>query len=126
MAKAAELKISGIKCDNSKCDYQDMSVRFEDYKDWVNKPCPKCGANLLTEIDFINVTMMMTAIESVNKQYPDGIKDEETISASVQMNGTGRIEIAMNDEDKKIIIAPPKDSSTHHKIKSNLKLSDMK
>ena len=96
MAKAAELIVKGIKCDNPKCDFVDMSVKFEDYKDWVNKPCPKCGANLLTEIDFLNTAIMMAAVE-----------------------------FDMQDEDKRIVVDPPKDLSSITKIRTNLNLPDM-
>lgn len=39
----------GMKCDNPNCDWQDMSINFEDYAEYVNKPCPVCGENLFTE-----------------------------------------------------------------------------
>lgn len=125
MAKAAELKISGIKCDNPKCDYKDDTVKFEDYKDWVNKPCPKCGANLLTEIDFLNTAIMMAAVEATNAKYPDGVPDEEVSYVSVKMNGTGKVEFDMQDEDKRIVVDPPKDLSSITKIRTNLNLPDM-
>lgn len=45
------LEPSGLKCD--KCqDYMDMSVSFKNYQEYINKPCPKCGAPLLTEADY--------------------------------------------------------------------------
>ena len=44
----------GIVCDNPACDYEDNTVLVEDYKNWINKPCPKCGENLLTEQDLID------------------------------------------------------------------------
>ena len=47
-----EVQIGGIKCDNTKCDYEDMSIKYSDYEAWLNKPCPKCGDNLLTEKDY--------------------------------------------------------------------------
>ena len=46
------VNISGIKCDNPKCDYIDATVKFEEYPEWVNKACPKCGENLLTQEDY--------------------------------------------------------------------------
>lgn len=49
MKNALELSIKGIKCDNPNCDYINKDVEFKDYKKWINKPCPKCGANLLTQ-----------------------------------------------------------------------------
>lgn len=47
--KAIDIEIGGIKCDAPNCHYHDDSIKLENYRDWVNKPCPKCGANLLTE-----------------------------------------------------------------------------
>lgn len=44
------VKFSGIKCDN--CDYRDDSVIFEDYPSYINKECPQCKANLLTQEDY--------------------------------------------------------------------------
>lgn len=52
MGKLIELDIAGIKCDMPGCDYHDNSARFEDYKNWLNRPCPKCSGNLLTQRDF--------------------------------------------------------------------------
>lgn len=46
MKEASNVIVKGIKCDNPECDFKDMSVNFEDYKNWVNRPCPKCGTNL--------------------------------------------------------------------------------
>jgi hypothetical protein len=43
----SQVKISGIKCD--RCEWKDISVKFKEYKHYVNKPCPLCGDNLLTE-----------------------------------------------------------------------------
>lgn len=50
--KNVEMTSGGIVCDNPKCDYTDETVTVEMYQDYLNKPCPKCGDNLLTEEDF--------------------------------------------------------------------------
>jgi hypothetical protein len=47
--------IYGIRCDNKNCSYEDMSVPFDQYESYVNKACPLCGENLLTEKDY-NIT----------------------------------------------------------------------
>ena len=65
----------GLVCDNEKCDYEDMSIKQSDYKDWVNKPCPKCGENLLTEEDFINAEKMQLAVNFMNSLSQDEIND---------------------------------------------------
>lgn len=48
--KAIEFLSQDIKCDNPKCDWVEKNV--EDYSIWLNKPCPKCGENVLTEQDY--------------------------------------------------------------------------
>mgnify|MGYP000418363436 CR=1 FL=1 len=83
----------GIKCDSLECDYRDDSVTFENYDDWLNKPCPKCGANLLTEVDLNAVKMMMAAADWINSLgIPRGDESEE-ITIPIEFNGTGQINI---------------------------------
>lgn len=55
MAKKPAIEITkcgGLKCDNPNCNYEDMDIKVEEYKDWVEKPCPKCGWILLTKKDY--------------------------------------------------------------------------
>ena len=56
--------VSGIKCDTPNCDYRDMSIQRKEYKAWVNKPCPKCGGNILTEGDY-KLTVNMHRITTI-------------------------------------------------------------
>jgi predicted nucleic acid-binding Zn-ribbon protein len=46
-----EVKQSTIKCDNPMCDFR-QGIPFEDRIKWIDRPCPKCGENLLTRADF--------------------------------------------------------------------------
>lgn len=55
---AVEVYVRGIKCDNSTCGFKDDTVKFEEYEQWLNKPCPKCGANLLTEEDYASTLIL--------------------------------------------------------------------
>lgn len=50
--------IKGIKCDNPTCDFMDESVNGENAKDWINRPCPKCGKILLTQLGYDAAKMM--------------------------------------------------------------------
>jgi hypothetical protein len=50
---------SGIKCDNKSCGFKDDTVVIEDYPAWVDRPCPKCGLNLLTKKDYENVQLLV-------------------------------------------------------------------
>ncbi len=59
-----ELIENGLKCDNEQCDYVDNSIKSVDYEKWIGVGCPKCGENLLTREDFVNIRTleMMVAI----------------------------------------------------------------
>ena len=46
------IQFSGIKCDTDGCGYHNPDVKFEQYPEYVNKPCPQCGANLLTQENY--------------------------------------------------------------------------
>jgi hypothetical protein len=87
-------EIKGIKCDNVKCSFEDNSVKDTDYSKWLNKPCPNCGCNLLTQKDYDTVLLMkkmadskvIKAIEYVCRLFGD--KDK---TINVEMNGSGKI-----------------------------------
>ena len=42
------IQVKGLKCDNPSCDWSNMLVSFEEFENWVGKPCPKCGEVVLT------------------------------------------------------------------------------
>ncbi|MDY0394768.1 hypothetical protein ACFSMW_06710 [Virgibacillus halophilus] len=105
MAKAMELNIKGIKCDN--CDYKNMGVKFEEYDQWLNKPCPKCGANLLTQEDVDSMDMLIQIAEMTNEIFPDGFDGDDSkgeefnkrIKGVVNMDGSGKVDISLSDAD---------------------------
>ena len=86
-----KINIGGIKCDNKECNFKDMSVQFEDYDNWLNKPCPKCGCNLLTQKDFDTVKILIDLTAIVNECVPEVAEDEELFKMSVEFNGTSRV-----------------------------------
>ena len=57
-------KMTGVKCDADGCDYNDDSAVIQDYKSYINKPCPKCGAPLLTQkdADLINIILKIERV----------------------------------------------------------------
>lgn len=61
-----ELEISGIKCDTKHCNYRDDSVKFEDYPNWIDNPCPVCGGNLLTQKDYDRCIKMKKTIKIIH------------------------------------------------------------
>lgn len=50
--KCIQANVTGIKCDMPSCDFRDDTARPEHYKQWLNRPCPKCNGNLLTQRDY--------------------------------------------------------------------------
>lgn len=63
----SELIISGIVCDNPKCDYDNPTVPFKDYPMFINKPCPYCSQVLLTEKEYNKCVKMMNAVKKLNE-----------------------------------------------------------
>ncbi len=99
--KAVDLKIGGIKCDNPNCDFRDDSVSVEDYKDWINKPCPKCGANLLTKKDYKTTKRIIKLCKIFNKIFPNDYNAEDQVKGKISMNGTGKVDIDLKTEHYK-------------------------
>ena len=93
----------GIKCDNPECDFVNQEVKIEDYKDWLNKPCPKCGSNLLTQADYDNVQMLLNLVDIINENkdiFPDTEdmqnNSDEMSTVTFNMNGTGSMDVEIN------------------------------
>lgn len=91
MKDAIEMKNGGIKCDNPYCNFRDDSAKVEDCKQWLNKPCPKCGQNLLTEKDYLNTLLLIGMTKIINNIFPEVDDDEKISTMAVEMNGTGEI-----------------------------------
>lgn len=93
----------GIKCDNPECDFADETIKVEDYIDWLNKPCPKCGSNLLTKEDYDNVYMLLSLVDIVNEKYSltEEMQNNSDKAATItfNMNGTGKMDIEINEAE---------------------------
>lgn len=67
-----EFQVQGIKCDTPTCDYADPTVHADDFPNWIDRPCPKCGANLLTHADWETVDRMLAFAELTNQLAANG------------------------------------------------------
>lgn len=87
--KIMQVDIRGIKCDV--CDFKDDTVRLEDYPEWLDEPCPKCGANLLTQADLDSVLRLVRFVNAVNRIPLLGriFRGKKEKKMTVEMNGTG-------------------------------------
>lgn len=98
--EVAVFQVGGIKCDTNGCGWYDDDVSVIDYKSWLNKPCPKCGGNLLTQKDFNAVLTTMLITEKLdrwcNKWLPAFLLEILSSKAKYHefdMDGTGRIRV---------------------------------
>lgn len=87
--QAVTIKITGIKCDNTECDYRDDKVNRENYLEYINKQCPECGSILLTQEDFDAVLLLEGAVINVNLYMPENLLDDSETIFDIEMNGTG-------------------------------------
>jgi len=116
------LREGGLKCDNSKCDYINEKVDFNNYENWVDKPCPKCGENLLTEEDFLRATALRETIKIINSIPPEELESfskklpAESLEDFKQLgffkDAEGIDDINENTESIKIAL------STHNEVKA--------
>jgi hypothetical protein len=88
--------VAGIKCDAEGCNFRDDSVKMEDYKLWLNKPCPLCGANLLTQADYDTVITLNSFTKLCNAPVVRQVL--RTIGGSkknfkVKLDGTGNVKL---------------------------------
>lgn len=86
------INIQGIKCDNEKCDFLDMSVLRKDYDNWLNKPCPKCGNSLLTEDDYNLIKKLEKCVSTINSCFCKTKETDVLLKTSLKLNGTGFIQ----------------------------------
>lgn len=98
MAKAVTTYVQGIKCDNPECNYKDMSVKYEDYPKWIDKPCPCCGSNLLTKHDY-NVTKTLMKLSSLFGKIDVPEERVDTVM-HVGLNGTDEVKLDVSKMDK--------------------------
>lgn len=85
------MEISGIKCDAPGCGYRDDAVKREEYPDYINRPCPKCASNLLTQKDYSFVVALEKWVAFFEKWF-FWLPGKKKI-VRVELNGTGKAKI---------------------------------
>lgn len=97
------LHVSDLKCDARDCDYYEHNVSHEDYYKWIEHPCPKCGASLLTFEDYNKVERMKETINKLDCKCTRWLarlsKRFTKKKYKVEMNGTGKTFKAGTDKE---------------------------
>lgn len=100
MEQAVEVGVSGIKCDAEECDFEDNTVTLDNYPEWINRECPKCGANLLTQADYDTVLEMLGLVDVLNVSFEGNLQDlGEEVNFKVKMKGDGSVELIEGDRN---------------------------
>ncbi len=86
---AAKVECRGLKCDAPGCDFRDDAAI--PHESLIGKPCPKCGANLLTEADMANVRLIQFVAHSINAAVGPVADDAEMGHIRFNMDGTGKL-----------------------------------
>jgi hypothetical protein len=106
MRDAIKMTVAGLKCDAVGCDYRDNTVKFS-YKAYINKPCPKCGANLLTEADAEAAVKIARTVKILNVFYkifhPIQTLTAPSRKLTMRMNGKGMEGVSFYDEQDREI-----------------------
>lgn len=99
-------KLGGLKCDKPGCGYRNEDIPVNEYADWINRPCPLCGSNLLTEADyksFMKVLSVINFINSLFSRLPKPLlklfETDTEVEGTVDFNGTGKVFVQMSDQE---------------------------
>ena len=86
-----DFNISGLKCDNPSCDYVNPDIPFEQYEQYVNCPCPKCGQSLLTPQAY-KMCLAMKSMGNFITKLTGGAKENDVeLRVPLDMDKDGHI-----------------------------------
>lgn len=83
-------KMGGLKCDNSDCDWSNMDIKTDEYKDYIGYRCPKCGDIVFTRKEYYKFKLMLFTIKTINFIFPKSYllyDDRNTLTIQYGKNG---------------------------------------
>lgn len=95
---------TGIKCDAPGCGYRDDTADLSTPREWLDKPCPLCGASLLTQADLDLMERMKANAAELNALLSETLPPElvaqvdadpewDEAGAKLEMHGDGSLTI---------------------------------
>lgn len=111
MENNINIENNGIQCDH--CDWVDETVSFEELHEWLGRPCPVCGKNLLTEEDYNNAVILNNVVNYINSLSEEELKkyNEEILNNEELMSHPTMQKLA-EFKDKNVVL----DVNTHKGI----------
>ena len=102
MEQAATVEVKGLKCDTSDCNYADMSINSKDYEQYIDAPCPECGASLLTQADYDSVQEIFEVTKIMNEMFPPETLSEDEVETKfkLDMDGSGAVKVSEISTDE--------------------------
>ena len=93
---AIEIKeMGGLKCDC--CDWVNDNIKVDDYKDYINYSCPKCGCNVLTIKDYKSFSIMLKLIKVLNFILPKRRADADNLTTMrCEFKGDGTMDTTID------------------------------
>lgn len=88
---AIAINKSVIRCDAKGCDYE-VSANPRSFHEFIDRPCPVCGANLLTKEDYSMSQILYGLVGLVNQKIGDVAEGSKTVSTIIRSNTLGGLQ----------------------------------
>lgn len=86
-----------IVCDNEICDFIEYTDSIDPNK-WINKPCPKCNQNLMTQRDYDMQIKFEESMKLIENLSTDQLKNLEELGIQM-LKSKGINTKDINDND---------------------------
>ena len=73
-----------IKCDVPECDWREGGVKPIEADSWLDKPCPKCGANLMTAEDLKRMKDVITMSDVLSELLGDWPENADMVKVKIE------------------------------------------
>lgn len=92
-----DIRFSGLVCDNPECSWKGPHIKYDDWEDYINSPCPECGEVILTSQDFedarrmiswLNLLEEFSSLEDNSDKGGDAIMEIKVHAGEVKINVT--------------------------------------
>jgi len=92
-------EINGLQCDE--CGWEDKTIPLDDFDKWLDKPCPSCGATVITHEQLGHLIMMVEIADVMNQLDIPIDPNDPMVEMNVKIKDTNDIELEIKDIDGK-------------------------